>query len=123
MVTCPKTIRLAVFRPGQPATLETVPEKLESYQRIVGGYIEVVFLPDPDLILIANDDMTGQPFNRTVTVQGGKHYIHGTFFVCRQDDPEFTSIDPDDLVRLTAYISNHHVIVIAPKPDDAPPTP
>lgn len=57
-------------------------------------------------------DMIGQPFNRCITVEGGKHYILGPFFVCRQDGPEFTSIEPDDLVRLTAYISNHHVIVI-----------
>lgn len=48
-------IRILVKLPGKPWELRTVPDTLESYQSLVGGYIETVTLAS-DLVLVCNEE-------------------------------------------------------------------
>ena len=59
---------------------------LEAKQEIVGGYIECVYLPNDDsVVLICNEEgkLLGLPFNRDI----GQDIIAGPFIIVG-DDPE-----------------------------------
>lgn len=48
-------MRIVYKKPGKPAEARNVPNELDEWQRLVGGYIEKVYLPK-DLVMIANEE-------------------------------------------------------------------
>jgi hypothetical protein len=92
------TIRVAVMRPAERVAFEEIENDLEPMQKIVGGYIEPLFLPD-GLVVVFNEEgqhlgltpnrfIEGSPLHRVL--------LHGTFFVARKIGDEFASITPED---------------------------
>lgn len=84
-----------VVEPGKEPFRLDVQEKLESYQTIVGGYIQAVRLKN-GLLLLCNEDgiMRQLPYNRNV--EG--HDIVGTFALVRTNGPDFTSVTDSDFL-------------------------
>ena len=83
-----ENIKVIVKNPGQAPRKRTIPNELESLQKIVGGYIEVVTTAD-DLGIICNEEgkLKGLPYNCTIE---GEDYV-GPIIVVGLDDFEFTS--------------------------------
>lgn len=79
--------------PGSAPEIVTVPDKLESLQAAVGGYIEVLEL-DCGVCLICNEEgkLLGLPANRQV----GGDIIAGTFLIVGEADGEFCSLADSD---------------------------
>lgn len=50
-----KEIRVVIIEPGKPSYRKTIPNTLEAFQDIVGGYIEVVPLPG-NVRMIVNEE-------------------------------------------------------------------
>jgi len=101
------TIRAAVYRVGAEMVVQDIPKSLESYQQLVGGYIEVARLPD-DLALVCNDEGInyGMPPNRAYRFYNGAMGLaFGDFFVCRTEGSAFGSLTDDDIQRLPSIIS------------------
>ena len=48
-------MRVVIKKPGEPAEARNVPNTLIEWQRLVGGYIEVITLT-PHLIMIVNEE-------------------------------------------------------------------
>jgi hypothetical protein len=87
----PEKIRVLVYEPGKPGEVRDVPNELRSYQRIVGGYIEVIQLhaDAPGLLVVCNED--GCRLNLAPN-----RGLVGAFFVVRQAGAEFASLTPVD---------------------------
>lgn len=89
-------IRVTVYAPGRPGETRDVANELTPMQEIVGGYLEVVRLPIPSLLIVCNEEglLQGLPPN----IMG----IRGTFFVTREseDGSDFVSLTDADLVSV-----------------------
>ena len=80
--------------------------ELESLQKLVDGYIEVVHLPG-GLVLVCNEEgmLRRLPVHHAVAIGDGRYMpIHGDFFVCRSEGSEFASISGEDIGKLAALI-------------------
>ncbi len=80
-------------KPGAAPEIITVPNKLESLQAAVGGYIEALGL-DCGVCLICNEEgkLLGLPANRQV----GGDIIAGTFLIVGEADGKFCSLSDTD---------------------------
>lgn len=86
-------IKVIVKEPGKDPEDKMVKNELHALQKIVGGLIEVVPIGN-GVLLVANEEgkIRDLPFNCKIA----GHRIFGTFFLCGDGAPEFTSF-PDDV--------------------------
>ena len=93
-----------LFQPGEKPALTEIDGALESMQKIVGGYIQILYPFDDPIALVCNEEgkLLGLPLNRGLRDQTGKIYdvIAGTFFLCGapQDTDHLDSL-PEELVE------------------------
>lgn len=88
-----KVVMVEAMKEPYPAEVENT---LEGLQKVVGGYIEAVYLED-NVVLVCNEEgkLIGLSGNRSL----GNDIIAGTFFVAgSNDDGEFVSLT-DDKIR------------------------
>lgn len=80
-----KEIKVFVKEPGKAPEARTVPNTLEAFQRIVGGYIET-FTVATDLLIVCNEEgrLLGLPYN--FTIPGGVDFVGTVIFVGRFRD-------------------------------------
>lgn len=79
---------------------------LEAMQKLVGGYIEYVALPN-GLALICNEEglLHELTMHHAVVLDDGRYMpISGDFFVCRSEDADLVSIKGEDFVKLAELI-------------------
>ena len=91
-----KVVRVAVYRVGADAVVESIEDSLDAQQKLVGGYIEGLGLGN-SLLLICNEEgkLKGLPPNRFVP---GRDLIVGDFFVTRTNsEGESDDIEEADL--------------------------
>jgi len=90
-----ENIKVVVVEPGKAAEIREIPATLESYQSIVGGYIECVYFSKDNVALVCNEEgkLIGLPPNRILT-QRGRAYdtVAGTFFVVGLGEDDFISL-------------------------------
>jgi hypothetical protein len=99
------TIRVAIFRPDQEVTFETIRNDLASLQKLVGGYIEQVSI-NSKFCLICNEDgkLLGLPGNRAIVGGPGRFdVVCGTFFVARRGRANYRDILPSDDEQLRQW--------------------
>lgn len=92
-----RKIKVVILEPAQPARIAEIEASLESYQSIVGGYIETVHpLGDGDVILVCNEEgkIFNLPPNRLLCDDRGKavDIIQGTAFICGVKGESFCSL-------------------------------
>lgn len=76
-------INVAYFEPGKNPTMKEIVNSLESFQEIVGGYIEPIkFSFDLKLYVICNEE--GKLDNLLPNFKIGNDIIRGNFFVVRK---------------------------------------
>ena len=79
-------MQVIVVEPKKKPTAQEIGSDLESMQRIVGGFIEVVYPFDEPVALICNEEgkLLNLPLNRALRDDEGNVYdiISGTFFLC-----------------------------------------
>lgn len=91
-----KTITIATKEPGLPWEARTVPDKLETYQAIVGGYIEHFHTSNRGVDYFCNEEGKLKKMQPNVVVRGQQ--IVGPIFAVRSDEEgEFISLTEDDL--------------------------
>lgn len=77
---------ILLIQPGEKPALTEINGTLESMQKIVGGYIEVLYPFDDPIALVCNEEgkLLGLPLNRGLRDGCGQLYdaIAGTFFLC-----------------------------------------
>lgn len=91
-----KEIRVVIIEPGKPSYLKTIPNTLEAFQDIVGGYIEVVPLFG-NVRMIVNEEgkLLSLPKNKAATelYQKTSDYIAGTAIIVATRGEDFVSLD------------------------------
>ena len=91
-----KEIRVVVIEPGEPSYRKTIPNTLEAFQDIVGGYIEVVPLAG-NVRMIVNEEgkLLLLPKNKAATelYQKKSDYIVGTAIIVATRGEGFVSLD------------------------------
>lgn len=93
-------ILVLVYAPDSPAQPQMIANELDAMQKVVGGYLEVVRLPVPDLVLVCNEEglLLDLPVNRMG--------LRGTFFVTRCDpNGDFVSLTDDDTLLVQQLLS------------------
>ncbi|MCR4712277.1 MAG: DUF3846 domain-containing protein [Clostridia bacterium] len=97
-------IKVLVKQPGRPLQLGAIPNELCSFQKAVGGYVEVVSLR-PDLAMIVNEEgkLRGLPKNFWMEVIGD--YIVGTAVFVGVNGDEFDDV-PVTLSGLYSMMSD-----------------
>lgn len=95
-----KNIRIAVKKPGCGWQARVVEDTLETYQSIVGGYIECFESTPTDINFFCNEEGKLQHLPENVMSSHGD-VICGTIFAVRVDDEgEFVSLTHKDLFDL-----------------------
>lgn len=100
-------ISVVLCEPGKLAKTATIEASLESYQKIVGGYIEAYYPFEEPICIVCNEEgkITGLPLNRAVYAEPDRgemlDIIAGTFFVCDCSGEDFGSLSPEQLRRYT----------------------
>ena len=94
-------MRVAIVEPEKKIYVKEIDSGLESMQKIVGGYIQMIYPLSEPIALICNDEgkLLGLPLNRGLRDESGKLYdiISGTFFLCGAppDSDELASLTPE----------------------------
>lgn len=91
-----KEIRVVIIEPDKPSYRKTIPNTLEAFQDIVGGYIEVVPLYG-NIRMIVNEEgkLLSLPKNKAATELYHKisDYIVGTAIITATRGEDFVSLD------------------------------
>ncbi len=102
-----REISIVLCEPGKLAKEATIEASLESYQKIVGGYIEAYYPFEEPVCIVCNEEgkINGLPLNRAIYADPDRRemldIIAGTFFVCDCSGENFSSLSPDQLRRYT----------------------
>lgn len=100
-------IKIVFQWPGTISSIATISNTLEAMQKLVGGYIETVSLPN-GLILVMDEEgrLKGRGEN-VRCVQYGT--IVGTVFVTAADGDEFRSLTTEEIQSARAWLMKHSV--------------
>ena len=88
-------MRIVKVEPGKPAEICEIDGSLESMQEVVGGYIECLHPWKSKVTLICNEEgkLRGlEPNQKIYFGYGDTDIICGTFFFCRTEGEELTSL-------------------------------
>jgi len=102
-----ETIRIIVVEPQMAPVVKEVPATLESYQSIVGGYIECAYPFKDAVCVVCNEEgkNLGLEPNRALKTPRGRVYdvIAGTFFVVGTGEEDFISLTKEQAERYMKY--------------------
>jgi hypothetical protein len=104
-----KTIKVIVKKPGVlHSEVREIPNELEYFQNLVGGYIETVALPKyPDVIIVCNEE--GKLMGLRPNIMHVEDYIRGPVVLCTTDGEEFASIPDEQIKDIQNWLKVLHV--------------
>ena len=92
-------MKVVLIEPGKFARIDEIETDLESYQKAVNGYIQMVYPYDDPVALVCNEEgkINGLPLNRAMTDENGHVWdiIAGTFFVCGLGEEDCDSLSDE----------------------------
>ena len=113
-------LNVLVVEPRKKPYGHQVPARLEAYQALVGGDIEVVYPFDEPVALVCHSEgkLQGLPVNRALTDPQGMPYdiVFGTFFLAGVGEENFTSLTGEQLKRYQEKYSREMVFPIQDRP-------
>ena len=88
-------IEILVVEPGKKPYVKTIDNRLQAMQKVVGGYIEPIYLDDVAIVVNEEGKVNKLPLNRSLYDESGERFdiIAGTFFVCGLGEENFTSLN------------------------------
>ena len=111
-----KNIKVLVVKPEQVPTIAEYEDRLETWQQLVGGYIELFYPFEEDVAILCNEEgkINSLPLNRAIKDAGGEilDIIAGTFAVVGLDDEDgFRSLTDDELEKYAKLYAVPEVFV------------
>ena len=98
-------INVLMIEPGKVPYMKEIESSLESLQREVGGYIEVVYPYEDMCGIITGEEakLNGSPYNRALRDEDGEIYdiIAGPFMIVGLGEEDFTSLDEKLIPKYT----------------------
>ena len=96
-------MKVLMVEPGKAAYEAEIGGSLDDMQKIVGGYIEVVYPYEELVAIVCNEEgkIEGLPLNRALRDENGQIYdiIAGTFFICGLSEDNFASLAPEHMEK------------------------
>lgn len=93
-------IKVIICEPNEPPRIEQVPNTLETWQDLVGGFIDIIHPHADDTCIILNDEgkIYNLPMNRTITDETGAavDVICGTFIILGDNGEDFRSLTDEE---------------------------
>lgn len=94
-------MRVIICEPGKFARVEEIENTLENLQKLVGGYIQIVYPFEDMVCLVCNEEgkLSGLTLNRALTdPNSGDIYdiIAGTFLICGTGEEDLTDLTDED---------------------------
>ena len=100
-------MRVLIVESGKTPYEKEIKAELESLQKEVGGYIQVIYPFSDPVALICNEEgkIDGLPLNRVLKDEDGDIYdiIAGTFIVAGLEEESFGSLTETFMKRYTEY--------------------
>ena len=87
-------MKVVLVESGKTARITEIGESLKELQEIVGGPIEVI--PFEDALIVANEEGKIRELALNRAIKNGNEVadiIAGTFFICRENEGDFASLD------------------------------
>ncbi len=103
-------IKCLLVEPNKlPKEIE-IKKELEEYQRLVGGWIEEVYLPfDDDIVIICNEEgkINGMELNRDI----GRDIIAGPFLIVGDDydNADFKSLTQEQVDKYKLFFNENSI--------------
>ena len=99
-------IKVVIVEPNNPARIELIPNALETFQEIVGGYIECVREEGFDIII--NEEGKLEELEPNFGLYGGKDFVAGTaiFSGVDYDSGEFKSLTDEQTKFILSIFAN-----------------
>ena len=98
-------MKVVMLRPKEKACVVEIDDNLASYQKVVGGYIEVVAPYSDGVVFVCNEEgkLKGLPLNRAIRDEDGNvlDIIAGTAFLCDGSGEDLKGLDEH---QLEAYL-------------------
>lgn len=90
-------MKILVVEPRKRPRRADIPHTLEEMQKLVGGYIEIIYPFDDPVAVVCDDEgkLKGYELNRAFK---GIDIIAGTFFIAGISEDDLTDL-PDDLAE------------------------
>ena len=99
-------IKVIMLEPGKTAYLKEVDNTLESLQREVEGYIEVIYPFEEEICLICNEEgkINGMRMNRAIYGENGDivDIIAGSAILCGCSEEYFSSLNDEQVQKYQA---------------------
>lgn len=96
-------MKVVLVKPGKYPQITEIEPGLESYQKIVGGYIQAVYPFENPVALICNEEgkLTDLTLNRALKDENGQVYgiVAGDFFICGLGEEDFCDLT-DELAEI-----------------------
>lgn len=126
-----ETINILVVEPGKKPYPKEIRSGLESLQKEVGGYIEVVYPFDEPVGIVCNEEgkLNGLPLNRALRDEGGNVYdiLSGNFLVVGLGEEDFCSLTPEHMEQFSQkfetpemFIRMNGKLVVLPMDEERP---
>lgn len=110
-----KNMKVIIVEPEKAPQVKVIDGCLETYQKIVGGYIECVYPFEDNVGLICNEEgkLEGLPLNRALRDSSGHLYdiIAGTFIVIGLSACDFTSLTDEQVEKYSGMYKVPEVFV------------
>ena len=91
-----KKMNVLIVAPGKHPRLADIDESLESLQKIVGGYIEAIYLFEDEIAIICDEELKLKSEIEWNRILPETHdVIKGTFIIAGLGDEDFTEIMPE----------------------------
>ncbi len=106
-------MKILIVEPGRYPRAADIPHTLEVMQKVVGGYIQAIYLWENRVSLVCDDDSLLKQcrFNWMV---GKDNAIFGTFFLCGLGEEDFTDLPDELLIKYERMFHMPEVLVRAP---------
>ena len=94
------TIKVMVYEPGKRGDLREIPDTLEAFQEIVGGYVEAHHDTATGAFVYCDEDGTLKklPPNRQI----GAWSVVGNALLCRHDGADTVGLTDEQVTRIKA---------------------
>ena len=99
--------KVLIIEPEKKPYVKEIGDDLKDLQRVVGGFIECVYIDDVALVVNDENKFNGTPFNRAIYDECGNavDYIFGTFFICGLGEEDFSDLPDKEIERFAKFYS------------------
>lgn len=97
-------IKVVFQRPGELSKVLCIPNTLEAFQQLVGGYIETLTLPS-GFVIVMNEEGRLKGLRANIISYAG--VIVGNVIITKAEDENFVSLTPEQIQAARGWLLRH----------------